>query len=161
MKKNSKKVFYTPHGAFLYGLPGSSFDSVYVVTESNSQQIKYYVDKDNVDVTEVGLLKFLSLCAEGNAQALEALFSQMKVWVNPAYRTLVDNVVFSNEFTLVRLEKVVQRLLESGNSEKLFHAFRVKFQADSLASSGGFNPTLSPEEIVQILQAVSSFSELD
>lgn len=161
MKKNFKKVFYTPHGAFLYALPGATFGSVYVVTESPGTEVKYYVDKDNVDVTEVGLLKFLSLCAEGNSQALEALFSEMKVWSETPYRSLIENVNFSNQFTLVRLEKVVQRLLESGNQEKLFHAFRVKFQADSLASNGSFNPTLGVEEIVQILRAVAEFDELD
>lgn len=143
-------IFYTVHGSNLYGLAHKSSDmDLFIVTSNTGERYaKHYVE-NGVDVCEMSLGVFLDRVYSGSHQAVEALFSQGKVWVDERYKPMLDSVKVTGPIVEQKYRRTIRKFC-FGDFKRRRHAMRLALNLHQIHEVGRFNPTLTAEQVLAI-----------
>jgi hypothetical protein len=140
-------IFKTIHGSFLYGMnhEGSDLD-FYVVTTGN--QKPRHVVENGVDTVTVSFPVFLRYAQWGSHQAVEALFSDEKVWHShkASIKPYLDRMKVCGPEVYSKYERTI-RAFCFGDEKRRRHAVRLSQNLDKLRRDGIFNPRMTAGEI--------------
>jgi predicted nucleotidyltransferase len=146
-------LFETPHGSHLYGLAHAGSDrDVFRVVEKRSN-IRAHYAKQTIsgvnDVMVMDLPTFLSYAARGVPQVLEAMYSQQATLdLIPELR---EGFYPDLRLTFRTYRRTTKHFLLDGREKdqpkRVRHAYRIALNFETLAETGRFNPTMTPEAI--------------
>lgn len=152
-------LFKTVHGSRLYNLAHEdSDDDFYVVVNKVKTNKKRYAKQsiiDGVDTTVVDLGTWLHFCEVGVPQALEAMMSR---------KPLIDKIgplraqYRAGSQTWDRYLRTIKSFAMEGDFKHKRHSLRLALNLNSLASTGRFNPTLTPEQVEFVTKVASAGS---
>lgn len=144
-------LFKTVHGSRLYGLAREDSDNDYFTLCANRPKVRARYAKQKIEGQEDSLVMdfstWLQSCEKGVPQALEAMFSTMALVDEiAAFRAsyTVGTGVFDTYFRTIK-----SFALQEGYKPKR-HALRLALNLRQMASTGRFNPTLSPEDAAYV-----------
>lgn len=132
-------VLTTVHGSNLYGLnhATSDFDTYEVVLTGCTKQRVV----GRFDLATVTLRDYLKQVEKGVPQALEALFSPVKV-VEPEWAAYFASLRPDYYSTVDTYQRTIRNFLEGGTVKRWRHAVRMSFNLRDFRAEGVFNPRL-------------------
>ena len=132
-------ILSTVSGSHLYGLnhATSDYDPYEVVLTGCTKQAVV----GRFDLTTVTLRDYLKQVEEGVPQALEALFSPVKV-VEPEWAAYFEALRPDYYSTLTTYQRTTRNFLEGGTVKRWRHAVRMSFNLRDFRAEGVFNPRL-------------------
>ena len=133
------RVLSTVAGSHLYGLnqASSDYDTYKVVLTGCTKQSVV----GRFDLTTVTLRDYLKQVEKGVPQALETLFSPVKV-VEPEWAAYFASLRPDYYSTLATYQRTIRNFLEGETSKKWKHAVRMSFNLRDFQDEGVFNPRL-------------------
>ena len=132
-------ILSTVAGSHLYGLnhASSDYDTYEVVLAGCTRQRVV----GRFDLTTVTLRDYLKQVEKGVPQALEVLFSPVKV-VEPEWAAYFAALRPDYYSTLAIYQRTIRNFLESGTAKKWKHAVRLSFNLRDFRAEGLFDPRL-------------------
>ncbi len=132
-------ILTTVAGSHLYGLnhATSDYDTYEVVLTGCTRQRVV----GSFDLTTVVFRDYLKQVEKGVPQALEALFSPVKV-VEPEWAAYLAALRPDYYSTVATYQRTIRNFLEGGTVKKWKHAVRMSFNLQDFRAEGVFNPRL-------------------
>lgn len=149
-------IFTTIHGSRLYGLEHASSDHDYyrVVTDKHrfeegerGQRVRSFGDKTE-DTLVITFTDFLRRVSKGSHQALEALFSPVKVWDDAGLsrKPFIEAQRVTSPDAFEAYERTIRKFA-FGDFKRRRHGVRLSMNLGELRYMGRFNPHMTPKQI--------------
>ncbi len=145
----SEVIFTTPHGSHLYGLAHENSDRDLFIVTNGADRMHQHTDGET-DVTRVGIYTLLRYAMEGSHQSAEAIFSQEKDWnlnLKHQWLPLVNAVRIGGPVVMRKYRRTVVKFA-FGDFKRRRHACRLYWNAQEMAASYRFNPTMTRGQVI-------------
>lgn len=155
----------TAHGSHLYGLAHEQSDNdIYEIYDFNYKIFRPHKRKqsrqkitDDMDLMSVSLDRFEHLCYSGVPQAIEALYSPEKDWIehHEHWPEISDEIKFHVVNTHINdvmktYKRTAWNFMKNDDFKKNRHAMRLCLNAHDLLTYGTFTPRLMDSDIKAI-----------